>query len=57
MIQGEEDETRAAWGIRGRPWLILTDKDHVVRAEGFGLDELQNKLDNAVGETITSPAR
>lgn len=24
------------------PWLILTDKDHIVKAEGFGLDEVED---------------
>jgi len=45
IIRGEEDETRAAWGIRALPWLILAGRDHVVRAEGFGLEELQNRIE------------
>jgi beta-lactamase regulating signal transducer with metallopeptidase domain len=43
MIQGDEQEARAAWGVQALPWLILTDRDHIVRAEGFGLSDLQNK--------------
>ena len=43
-IQGDADETRSAWGIRALPWLILTDSRHIVRAEGFGLSELGEKL-------------
>ncbi|MGD0014558.1 MAG: hypothetical protein ABSD56_09055, partial [Bryobacteraceae bacterium] len=26
------------------PWLILTDRNHVVTAEGFGIDELDTRL-------------
>jgi len=26
------------------PWLILTDKEHVVRAEGFSVSELGDKI-------------
>mgnify|MGYP001765288876 CR=1 FL=1 len=32
------------WGLRSQPWLILTDKGHTVRAEGFAPDELEEKL-------------
>jgi len=34
--------------VRLLPWLILTDKQHIVIAEGFGLDELDEKI----GETV-----
>ena len=44
MIQGEEEKTRSAWGVRSLPWLILTDTEHAIRAEGFGLDELEEKI-------------
>jgi|GEM_PF-7003059 len=33
-----------SWGVRGLPWLILTDREHTVRAEGFGVAELEEKL-------------
>ena len=35
---------RQSWGVQSMPWLILTDKEHVVRAEGFALDELDEKI-------------
>jgi peroxiredoxin len=44
MVQGDEEKTRFSWGVRSLPWLILTDKEHIVSAEGFGLDELDEKL-------------
>jgi len=30
--------------VKSLPWLILTDKEHIVIAEGFGLDELDEKI-------------
>lgn len=44
MIEGDEDQTKFNWGVRALPWLILTDKEHIVQAEGFGLDELEEKI-------------
>jgi hypothetical protein len=44
MIQSDENQTRFTWGVRSLPWLILTDKKHVVIAEGFGLNELGQKI-------------
>ena len=40
MIEGEEEETRLTWGVRSLPWLILTDKQHIITNEGFDLNEL-----------------
>ncbi len=44
MVQGDEEKTRFAWGVKALPWLILTDRRHVVVAEGFALTELENKI-------------
>ena len=44
MIQGDEEWIRFHWAICSLPWLILTDKAHVVRAEGVGLSELNRKI-------------
>jgi len=44
MIQGDEEKIRFTWGVRSLPWLILTDKEHIVCAEGFALAELDEKL-------------
>jgi hypothetical protein len=43
-ITGDIEKTRFAWGVRSLPWLILTDKQHVVTAEGFTPAELEEKL-------------
>jgi protocatechuate 3,4-dioxygenase beta subunit len=44
MIEGDEEKTKFKWGVRALPWLILTDSDHIVRSNGFGLNELEEKI-------------
>ena len=44
MIRADEEKTRIKWGVRSLPWLILTDKQHIVMAEGFSLEELNDKI-------------
>jgi hypothetical protein len=44
MIEGDQEKTRFNWGVKSLPWLILTDIKHVVTAEGFNIDELDEKI-------------
>jgi hypothetical protein len=44
MVQGDQEKVRFSWGIKSLPWLILTDTKHVIQAEGFGVNELDDKL-------------
>jgi hypothetical protein len=44
IASGDFAAKQSAWGVKSLPWLILTDKNHVVRAEGFALDELDRKI-------------
>jgi peroxiredoxin len=44
MIQSDEEKIRFTWGVRSLPWLILADKEHIVRAEGFGVDTLDDEI-------------
>lgn len=44
MVQDREERTRLAWVIQSLPWLILTDKERIVQAEGFGINELDEKI-------------
>lgn len=37
-------ELEYTWGVRSLPWLIITDKQHLVTAEGFGIAELDEKI-------------
>lgn len=46
MIEDDVEKTKFAWGVRVQPWLILTDKEHIVRAE-VGLNELSQKIKEA----------
>jgi len=46
MIQADEEKTRIDWSVRSLPWLILTDKEHIVTAEGFSVNELNEQIKN-----------
>jgi hypothetical protein len=43
--KSDSEQTRLKWGFRSLPWVILTDTEHVVIAEGFALQELNNRLE------------
>ena len=43
-IEADAEEVRSNWGVKSLPWLILTDMEHTVRSQGFGIDELDNKI-------------
>jgi hypothetical protein len=44
MIGIDAKKIRFNWGVKSLPWLILTDEQHIVVAEGFGIDELDDKI-------------
>jgi hypothetical protein len=48
MIAGNEEKTKFAWGVRSLPWLILTDRKHVIRSGGFGINALNEKIEAIV---------
>jgi len=43
-IKGQEEQIRFDWGVHSLPWLILTDKQHIIRATGFRVNELNEKI-------------
>jgi hypothetical protein len=45
QVRKDAEKVKAAWGVQSLPCLILTDKDHIIRMAGFGLDELQNRIE------------
>ncbi len=49
-IQEDEKKVRFNWGVKSLPWMILADKRRVVVAEGFGLSELDERIE-AVGKS------
>ena len=50
MIQDDVGKTRFNWGVKSLPWLILTDREHVVTAEGFNMNELGDKIKEVENE-------
>jgi hypothetical protein len=44
IIEGDIKQVKFGWGIRSLPWLIVTDREHVVTAEGFALHELDDRV-------------
>lgn len=47
IVTANVEQVRYAWGVRSLPWLILMDKQHNFRAEGFSLNELDDKIKGA----------
>jgi hypothetical protein len=48
-VKEKPEDVLRKFGAASLPWLILTDRNHTVRAEGFGVDELDERI-KAVGE-------
>ena len=48
-MQERLEQVLRAWRVEELPWLVLTDTDHVVIAEGFALAELNEQLNAAGG--------
>jgi hypothetical protein len=44
VIDRHVDKLRRAWGVKQMPHLVLTDREHVVKAEGLALTELDEML-------------
>lgn len=48
-ITGNAEKTRFAWGVVSLPHLVLTNKEHIVVAEDFGLGDLDKQIEMAAG--------
>ncbi|MBN2588375.1 MAG: carboxypeptidase regulatory-like domain-containing protein [Sedimentisphaerales bacterium] len=55
MVESENEQTLYNWGIKSLPWLILTNTEHIVTAEGFTIDELNKKIETISGNTKSLP--
>ena len=44
LIEGDEENLRYNWGVKSLPWMILTDENRVVAAEGFAISDLDTKI-------------
>jgi L-ascorbate metabolism protein UlaG (beta-lactamase superfamily) len=40
----EEGKSTFDWGVKSMPWLILTDRMHIVTSEGFALGDLDEQI-------------
>jgi hypothetical protein len=40
----DAEQLRSQWGVQSLPWIILTNAENNVIAEGFSVNELENKL-------------
>ena len=49
-IAGDIEKTKFAWGVASLPHLILTDKKHIVVAEGFSPGDLDKQVETAAGQ-------
>jgi hypothetical protein len=47
---GFSEKYKYIWGVRSLPWLILTDGKQIVRAEGFSMNEIDEKLQRNYGD-------
>jgi hypothetical protein len=50
MVGDDSIKTRREWAVQSLPWLILTDRKHIIAAEGFSLVELREKIKRAEDE-------
>jgi len=44
IINRDIEEVHLSRGAKSLPWLILTDRRHIVRANGFALSELDERI-------------
>lgn len=45
IVDEKTEEFQSRMGVQSMPWMILTDPQHTVTAEGFSVEELAQKLD------------
>ena len=46
MFENDLEQTKLNWGVKALPWLILTDKNHIVTSEGFGIENLDEAMND-----------
>ncbi len=47
IVEGDSEQIRFNWAIQSLPWMVLADWKHIVRSEGFGIDELNDKIEES----------
>ena len=43
-IAAQEEQICFNWGVKSLPWLILTNSGHIIRSEGFQINDLDEKI-------------
>jgi hypothetical protein len=43
-MAADPEKARLAWGVKSLPWLILTNREHIVEANGFSLADLDERI-------------
>jgi hypothetical protein len=51
-VTGNAADAQRAWGIQSLPWLVLADRDPIIRAEGFAPAVLQQRVDELAGRPV-----
>ena len=46
QVAGSSGDIRRTWGVKSLPWLLLTDCNHRVVAEGIALDEVDRSIED-----------
>ena len=44
VIEADMEDARHVWAVRSLPWLVLTDANHMVQAEGIDPDALDEEI-------------
>jgi hypothetical protein len=44
MVEKDAEQVLLKWSVKALPWLILTDAEHKITAEGFAVTELDGKI-------------
>jgi len=44
MVEDDVEKAHFKWGVRSLPWLILTDRQHIIQAAGFQVKDLDEKI-------------
>jgi hypothetical protein len=50
-MAGKQEDILFTWNVQSLPWLILTDRNHVVKARGFPMQELDRQLASVAGKS------
>jgi hypothetical protein len=54
-VEGDIEKVKFTWGVRSLSWLMLADREHIVRASGFSPAELGDQV-SKITEGQAEPA-